>query len=94
MGRLYSVRCPCGYAQNDLLAGSLEENGSPECCPAYCSDGAHVVSIDMSTGKCSNKTHVSPPTPYTDPRLVGPRGYLCPKCREFTLLFSLDALID
>ena len=95
MGWQYSVACPCGYKESELMDGygaMDQRNVIIECqrCGRLSSEylGTSLMSAQsLIEGRCCGHCQSEEISLYSAQGLEGNR---CPKCGDHTLVFTLD----
>ena len=109
MGSIYKAKCPCGFNHVVVVGGSRSDYQSNAKFPFYCKTcGLVDVNICQKPLCCptcnSRKIKVYGKAPISletserelswDAYSAGPRGHLCPQCKNHTLYFQLSIMFD
>lgn len=76
MGASVIAKCACGYRTPTLMIGGGMTSYRSYCAfPAYCSEGSHLVTVNMFDRplQCPDG-HGAEPLPYNSPSLIAERG--------------------
>lgn len=76
MGCSVTAKCKCGYESPLLMIGGGMLSSGKECLfPAYCSQGDHLVTVNLLEQPCQcPDKHLTGPVPYTHHSQIGEVG--------------------